>query len=307
MSTSPKIQGVIRRGADRKRNGGAPAWRLRALLAVLGVLGALLVAFLPHLLRMRTAETQLYRGMALLNAGDAAGAEAAWKTAAQSAPANPNVHEALGKLYLAQGRLAEARAALNRQADLGPREPHVLCELAEAEYRAAEGGPDVAEHALRDAVRAATLEPGCVRAQTVAGSLFLEKDDAARAIAHLERAVAANPADVPLTIHLINTLLQENRLDEARGWAERLAGRYPAFAPAHALLGRMYQLGPQNPAQTEKMRRALAAALRLDPMNALAHAVTGHDLLGRNASKQAVRHLEAARLWATTGRRCCST
>src|SRR5688500_18719666 len=84
--------------------------------------------------RTMEAQQRLYKGAELLTRGHTEEAERLWQEAARLAPRNPNVHRTLGALYLSQGRLADARATLNRLADVAPREPHSLCELAEREY-----------------------------------------------------------------------------------------------------------------------------------------------------------------------------
>lgn len=195
-----------------------------------------------------------------------------------------------------QGRLNEARDALHRLADVAPREPHALCELAETELRS--GQAALLEPAALDGSRAAALEPDCVRAQTVAGNAWLTRGDSRRAVEHLRRAVKLNPSDLPLTLHLAKTLLDAQRTAEAADLARGLVRRYPGFAEGYYLLATCYETYPPQSAEFRSVAEHLAKALTLEPTYARAQARTGYHLLAAGDARRALRHLEAARLLA---------
>jgi tetratricopeptide (TPR) repeat protein len=282
---------------DSRLNAQKPAapkhFRAIVLLAILAAVAALAPFLSRRVVRSMAAGTRLESGAALLAVGDATGAERDWRDAARIAPGDPNVYRALGALYLAQGRLPEARTTLHRLAAVAPREPHTLCELAEVELRART--VPLLQAAAEDGDRAAALEPECVRARTVAGNAWIERGDLRRGVDHLRAAVRLNPADVPLALHLTRSLLEAQQVEEAAQAAEGLTRRYPGHAAGYVLLGVVYQLYPPASPQGRSVRAVLERAVRLDPTNALAQAQLGHVLLNVGEPAAAVRYLQAAR------------
>ena len=240
------------------------------------------------------AQEHLYRGVDLLNSGNAGSAEEEWRAAIRMAPGNGNPYRALGSLYLAQGRLAEAREVLRKLTQVAPKEPHVLCELAEVEYR--QGTVPLLRATAEDASLEATREPDCIRAQIVAGNAWLDQGDVKRGLEHLRRAVRLNPSDVALTLQLIRFLLEGQQLEEATRTAAELTRRYPGYAQGYTLLATCYQLYPPGSPQARDLQPTLERALLLDPTNGLAQAQLGHVLLAAGDTQKAVRHLEVARL-----------
>jgi tetratricopeptide (TPR) repeat protein len=269
--------------------------RIKILLAILAALTLCLVALLPRQLQARQVAAHLDMGMALLKQGNVAEAEREWKAALQAAPENADAYQGLGRLTLAQGRLSDARDALNHLADLRPKEPHVLCELAALEYRVVATQAQ-SEAALQDATRAAALEPDCVRAQTVAGDACMDHGDQKRGLAYLRRAIQLKPEDVPLTLHGINRMLEANDLAGALAAARDLTRRYPGYTQGYALLATVCALYPRDSPEARSTEGLLLQALRFDPTNALAHARLGYVYLKADDARRAVAHLEAARL-----------
>lgn len=266
-------------------------WLPWAVLAALLAVAPFLYLRVSH---SAEAEAHLYRGGEWLKQGDPSQAEQEWRAAERLAPNNPNVPRMLGALYLAQRRFAEARTAYNRLADLAPKEPHTLCELARLELRL--GTAPMLEAASKDSQRAATLEPDCVLAQTVAGDALIEQGDSRQGIAHLQRAVALKPADVSLTLHLANALLEANRLPEAAQVAKELTRRYPGYAQGYAMLGTIYLLSAPETTEAKEAPALLKKAARLEPTNVLAQERLGHYYLSKGDYREAVRYLEAALL-----------
>jgi predicted Zn-dependent protease len=262
------------------------------LLVVALIVLALLVRarVLPRL----EAGRHLEAGAQHLQAGRLQEAEAAWLAAKQLTPDNPNVWRGLSALYRAQGRMPEAHEAVNRLADLVPKEPHLLCEFVAEELRRSPQG--MYEATARDAERAATLEPNCVRALTLAGETAKRKGDDKRAIAYLRRAAQVKPEDVPLTLHLINTMLEANDAAGALETAQELTRRYPGYAQGYALIGVAAGAFPKDRLLGHQVEEALKTALRLEPTNALAHARLGQFYNTGGDPRRALPHLQAALL-----------
>lgn len=279
---------IRRWGAGRRTRTAAGA------LLVLALCSPLVYGQVQRAMAVQSAQEHLFAGIQRLNMGDATGAEAAWRAALRSEPRYGSAHRALGALYLSQGRLEEARQVLRQLASIAPREPHVLCELAEAGYL--RGGPARVRLAAEDAELAVQLEPDCFRARTVAGNAWQELGDHRRGLAHLRAAVQLRPADVALAQQLVRGLLDGQQREEAAATARRLTEQYPGYAHGHALLAACYQLFPPGSPEQQALRPAAARALALDPTSALAHAVLGQALLNEGDASRAARHLEAARL-----------
>ncbi len=257
-----------------------------------------LVLCAPYLYTLTTrhsrAEAHLYQGAERMKQGQQAQAEQEWLAAKQLTPDNPNVYRALGELYRAQGRIPQARVVYNRLADLVPKEPHVLCAFAEEEVR--RSTQNTYEDAVKDALRAAALEPNCVRALTVAGDVSMDKGDQKRGLDYLRRAVRLKPEDVPLTLHYINRMLEANDPAGVLAAARDLTQRYPGYSQGYALMATVSDLYPHDSPEARSTEGLLLKALRLDPTNALAHAKLGYVYLRAGNIKRAVPHLEAARL-----------
>jgi predicted Zn-dependent protease len=272
--------------------------RSRVLIATLAVLAACAPSLYANYARHSQAEAHLYRGQEFLQRGSPQDAEREWQAAAQLTPDNPNPYRALGELYRAQGRIPEASAAYNRLADLRPHEPHLLCELAAVEKRSIPEWDASANSriALHDAIRAATLEPDCVRALTTAGDICMERGDQKQGLGYLRHAVRLKPEDVPLILHCINSLFTANDIAGALQMARDLTQRYPGYAQGYALMAVACDLYPPDSPEAGSTEGLLLTALRLDPTNALAHVRLGFLYLKERAAKRAIPHLEAAHL-----------
>lgn len=296
-----QLEGVERQAIPSMPMLAKPALAPRHLrsivaLALLGVVLAILPWVRERISRSLEAEGYVNLGAAALEKGRAQDAEAAWLQAGRLMPGNPNVYRALGSLYLSQNRLAEARRTLNRLADLAPREPHALCELAEEELRS--GSAQLLEAAATDGERAAKLEPDCIRAQTVAGNAWLTRGDERRTILFLRRAVYLKPADVPLALHFARVLLNFQRPREAAVIGQDLVRRYPGAAEGYALLGNCYLVYPAGSTELGQAAGLFQQALSLDPLNAGAHSRLGHLQMESAEWEQARRNLECAHFLA---------
>jgi predicted Zn-dependent protease len=244
--------------------------------------------------RQSQAESHLYRGAELLRQKLPADAEREWLAARNLTPNDANVYRALGELYRAQGRTADARVAYNRLADVAPREPHVLCEFAEQELRSST--PENVAEATADALRAARLEPSCVRALTIAGDASMDQGDQKIGLSFLRRAVTLKPEDVPLALHLTNRLLEANDLAGALAVSRDLTRRYPGYSQGYALMATVCALYPRDTPESRSAAGLFLKALQCDPTNGLAHAKLGYLYVNTGDAARGIRHLEAARL-----------
>lgn len=234
----------------------------------------------------------LDQGAKLLEEGKQREAEQVWQDAVKVAPEAPSAYRALGELYRAQGRLPEARQIFLSLLAKKPQEPHVLCRLAEEELKyPVRTGEDMA---IPDAFKAVELEPECVRALTVAGDAALQKGDEKQAVEYLKHAVRVKPEDVPLTLHLINTMLQVNDLAGVKEVAQTLIQRFPGYAQGYVLRAIATQAAPPNSPEALETEKYLRTALKFEPTNALAHVRLGQWYNGRGDSKRALSHLLSA-------------
>lgn len=96
---------------------------------------------------------------------------------------------ALAELYDGRGDTAQAAEWYGRAAEVDRQNPSLLYRLALARYRA--GQPATALEPLR---RALALEPGFDEAHYLLGLALRDTQDAAGAVAALERAIQANPS-----------------------------------------------------------------------------------------------------------------
>lgn len=129
-------------------------------------------------------------GLAREEAGDLAGAAAAWARAAEADPSYSRPHSNLGRLHLAAGRLDEAGRAFERAVLLGPRNPVAHCNLGSALLRA--GEPERAAAAYR---RATELSPGLVPAWRGLARSLARSGSVDEARAALARALSLDPSD----------------------------------------------------------------------------------------------------------------
>jgi tetratricopeptide (TPR) repeat protein len=97
-------------------------------------------------------------------------------------------------------------------------------------------------------------------------------------------------------MHLIAKLMETSDVQRAVGLAREMKERYPGLPAASVALGVLYQYFPPNSKEMQAAEGELLSALRLDPMNGLAHARLGHLYTQRRQHREAIGHLEAANL-----------
>lgn len=176
-------------------------------------------------------------GGALLNTGDASGAERAVRTAIGLEPGNPSSLALLGEILGVQGRLAEAEASLREALALEPRHVPAATNLARVL---------LAQHRANDACRLVDDFIGTV-GQTPAllmlrAQALLAMADHARAIPAFQQAVAAAPTDVNARLGLAAAFADSGQHVAAEETVRNMMGggldsAQSRFVLARALLG----------------------------------------------------------------------
>ncbi|WEN15279.1 sulfotransferase [Rhodanobacter sp. AS-Z3] len=173
-----------------------------------------------------------------------------------------------------------------RAADLPPA---VVQLLAAARGALASG---LLEHAEQQLTELVTLMPECTEAHRLLGIAALMGNQPARAIDHLQRAVASRPGDPTLNMNLGSALIETGQSEAGLEYLQRACQLAPDSAHAWYNCGK----GLQYCAQMEPARDALQHAIALDPAhlqarNALATVLTS---LGDTAAAVAT-HRETLR------------
>jgi Tfp pilus assembly protein PilF len=170
-------------------------------------------------------------------------------------PTSVPAHNNLATLLLERGDGAAALPHLEEAALGAPREPTVVFNLA--------GGYDAVgrpSDAVAAAERAAELDPALWQAWMFVGTRAVETDPE-RAVAALRRAVALEPAFVPIRNALVRALTAAGRTDEAAHEVEQALG-VPGARPAQ--LARLAELadalGREDLARRARERAAAAGS-----------------------------------------------
>ena len=157
-----------------------------------------------------TIETQL--AIALRQSGRMDDALIRLRRATKRRPAYPAAFHELGFLLFSSGRVEEAIAVIAQGLELAPRMPELSVLL---------GGIHHARHDRAKAkaayAQALAVAPGHADAHYGMGVVLFDDGEFLLAAQHLERSVAANPADAQAQLKLAACLLELGRSDEALG------------------------------------------------------------------------------------------
>ncbi len=172
--------------------------------------------------------------------------------------ANKDAWYYLGRAYYTRGLLEPARKAFETVLTLDSRDAKAennLGLILESQAKL-----DQAVAAYRQAIAWQAKNPHESEQPYVnLGSLLLQQDRAAEAIAFLEKAVALAPADATCRLKLGTAYLRLARLAEAREELEKAAQLDPENAAIHYQLGRFYK-------QVHQMDRAKAEFQRTEEL-----------------------------------------
>lgn len=227
----------------------------------------------------------LARAVALWRVGDVAGANSAFRDAAEQRPRDASVLAEWGWLYLDVHQQADAeslfRNALTRDAD------NVRALLGLAELSLLRFDPGV----QRYLERVLTLRPDSPEARLLLARLALESGDTGRAREVLDgllgRSVGGRPA-----LDAYALLAAADALDDVvpSVWTARALARNPHFSPAHAVPAHYYVINRRYREAVERYRQAV----QVDPGDWMAHAELGINLLRVDRLGAARNHLHQA-------------
>ncbi len=194
-------------------------------------------------------------GLARLRAGDAAGAEAVLRRAADALPADPEPAFYLGNLLLTTGRPGEAADWFRRALARAPDVREVHNNLAAALLQAGDAGA-----AVLAAERGLAVDDGFAPLHNTLGNALAALDQMLRAAAHYDRAYAADPSLLSAAVNRANILRDLGRHDAAMALYAEVLDRDPTLAVAHLGLGLLHQAAGAMDLAEAALRRALAAA-----------------------------------------------
>jgi tetratricopeptide (TPR) repeat protein len=138
-------------------------------------------------------------GFAKVSAGDpAAGMEAYSRAIVQSPWAETLANR--GATWFALGKVAEARADLDRATELNPFLPNAWLNKAVLEYKTQNF-----DQALRATDRALSLKPTLLQGHLIRGNIYLSRRKRAKAAAAFEDAIRIDPSSCPAILGLVRT------------------------------------------------------------------------------------------------------
>ena len=234
----------------------------------------------------KNAHAQYDLGFALDNAGDAAGAQRAYQTAADADPNLMSARVSLGLLLARQGDTAGATKWL-RAATILPEDPASKPARAQADRALARLDLNTAPERARDELVAAIRLSSEQTDDLQLGAEIAEAlhDDAAAEQSYA-KALAATPDDPDLTAAYVGVLLRQGKQEQAGALLKSGLAAHPESGPLLAeqadlllrgknfdeaipLLERLRTADPGNPAVSRLLARAYIAAGTPDKANDL--------------------------------------
>ncbi len=193
---------------------------------------------------------------------DFATAEKELRRALELRPDSANVLNALGCVYLEEGRLDEAAKALRSAVAFKPRwtDPH----FNYGRLLKKTGKNDAALAEFRTAVEVGPLN---ATARLYLAEELAERGEDSEAEAEYRKSIQLSPS-LLAEQNLADILLKTGKEDSAAAMLRQMAAEYPYDSTTHIKLGRLLE----KSGKTEESRREYEAALETDPANAEAHA-----------------------------------
>src|SRR5271157_3899895 len=252
------------------------------LIATLAALPVVLPGQAPNAQKsdaIKKADAAFHAGYAAQQAGQLDRARAKFAEAVRLAPAIAEAHEALGAVLLELDKPAEAVPELEAALRLKPGDPGIETDLAMAYARTGEPAKAIPHFSAAFAV---SQQPG----QQPADALFCETyARALAAIGKLDEAIGMFRAaeerggSGPALDDAVGSLYaQTGNWGQARSEFEHAVAADKTYVPARIHLGIL--LRQQN--DVAGSLAALAAAVELEPANALAHLEDGRSLAAAN-------------------------
>lgn len=229
---------------------------------------------------------QRQRAEALWRAGDLAGANAAFRTAAERFPGDATLRARWGRLYLDAHQPADAQALFEEALALDADDVEALLGMAELSLSRFEAG--VRSHLARVLQR----HPREPRAHLMLAQLRLELGEVDVVRTSLQALLADGVFEAAERLDAYALLAAADALDDRvpSDWVERALAVNPRFGAVHAVPAGFLVIN-------RRYREAVAAyerAVALEPTAWAAHAELGINLLRVDRPADARRHLELA-------------
>jgi tetratricopeptide (TPR) repeat protein len=198
------------------------------------------------------SEPYLLLARAQMNNRNLQGAERTLRTLETAIPESPVVQAELGRLYLAKGERARARATFETALKNDPTELRALQGLIAMDFQDAKPA-DALAHVER-AERAADTNS---ELKVIAARVYVAMNDLGRAETALKRAIELNPNDLQAYTSMARLYVAQRRLPEATAEFERLAAREPKNPGPVTVVGVLLQLQHKTAEAKDRFEKAL--------------------------------------------------
>jgi predicted Zn-dependent protease len=240
-------------------------------------------------LRQAPARRHLNAGIDYVQQRDVQAAEREFWAAIRADPHYLPPYRMLADFYLASEQWTKAADLLRRFRTVAPHEPHLTCQLAEAQFHL--GQYDEARAHVR---RELSHDKNCGKAHFVLGRLMIQDQNERDAVEHLTAALRLLPDEPDVAVYLAQAYIENMSLENGQRVLMELLRKQPDNAHAHYMLGFCYARNVAEPDHERKAEEQLNEALRLHPNHSGAHFELGRLLRLRGQPAQAVSHLETA-------------
>jgi tetratricopeptide (TPR) repeat protein len=233
-----------------------------------------------------TARRASIQAEALWRAGDVAGANAAFRDAAEADPDDATARARWGRLFLDVHQQADAEALFREALSLDADNVEALLGLAELSLGRFE--PGVRGYVARVFERV----PDHPEAHLLLARMQLELGEVEPVRSMLERLLEKGVFHGTGILDAYALLAAADALDDkvAGPWVERALERHPGFADVHAVPAHYYVITRRYREAVDRYEKAVA----VDPSSWDTHAELGINLLRVNRHDAARRHLERA-------------
>jgi tetratricopeptide (TPR) repeat protein len=172
------------------------------------------------------------KGVAAFNAGDNAGAVAAFEAAAKKAPDAPEIKVNLALAYLRVGRSAEAIAELEKAATMAPDKPQLQFQLGGAYVDAKMNDKAIAAFEAGLAKQPDLTNPLSYEATVTLGAVYFAAGQIDPAIAKFTAALRVKPDAPAPKLGLAKCLFSRGDTDKALEALQRVVATAPGTAEA---------------------------------------------------------------------------